>query len=288
MQGTASNPSVVQTLPGLLACLAFVLAQSAGAQTPKVAGQGPTIDGLVGGGVQYEERRSQDKSVRTYAMPVFLPLEAGLGRLFLGSSLEYQRKELSDNIVQARNQGIGYVNMDARLRAIDAGKLKVGVSESAGIAAANRQDQADPAETRIPGGYRLDSGLNFLYRLERFNLEMKGNYLYYKTRSEFRPGDVRSGGLALGYGFGGYNGEYAPVNLMLGFSSRFYEPDRLSGEEMRGTEYGTIFFSPGLILSGKSIMFRAGVDVPVRHMGPEDQGYRDRVRANIGLKYYFE
>ncbi len=244
-----------------------------------------SISGLLGGGVGYSERRTSDQSIRAYSMPVFLPLEATLGRFYLTGSLEYAKREM-EGTTAAQSEGLNYVNMEGRFRAIETENLRLTFSEIAGISTA-RDSSTLPPQSRLPDGYRLDSGLSLLYKMERLSFEMSGGHSTSRTRGDFRPGDTYSAGLMLGFGFGGYRQDSAPISLMMGVTSRYYGADRLGGDEMPGTEYGTVFFSPGLMLSGKSLALRAGLDFPIRHLGADDT-YRDRMRANIGLRYYLQ
>jgi hypothetical protein len=233
----------------------------------------------------YYERRTSDQSIRAYTVPVFLPLEATLGRFYLTGSLEYARREM-EGATEASSEGLNFVNMEGRFRAIDSRNLRLTFMEIAGVSTA-RGSSSLPPESRLADGYRFDSAMSLQYRIERLSFELKGGQIANRTRGDFRPGDIRSGGLSMGFGLGAYNNEAWPVNLVLGVTSQFYGADRFAGEDLPGTEYGTVFFSPGLMLSGKSLALRAGLDFPIRHLGAED-AYRDKVRANIGLRYFLQ
>lgn len=259
---------------------AFALALLA----PGLAAQTP---GRVGGAVSYSERQIGSQFVRDYTFPVYLPLEATLGRLYLTGSLEYARKTAEMGGQSVHEEGVNFLNMEGRFRAIDAGGLQLTLSEVAGYSAA-KPDPTLPPEARLLDGYRLSTGMSLAYRLEHLNMELRGLHTAHRPRSEFRPGDVWTGGLSMGYGFGEYDGHGWPVNLQLGLTGRQYHADRLQGEEIAGSRYGTLFVSPALMFYGRSFLFEAGLDFPVRHLGAEDSIYRDRVRANIGLKYYLD
>lgn len=269
--------SAVPVLP--FATLVFALFLPAGlfAQTPA----------RIGGAMAYSERQIGSQFIRDYTFPVYLPLEATLGRLYLTGSMEYARKsaEMGGQAVHA--EGVNFLNMEGRFRAIDAGGLQLTLSEVAGYSAA-RPDPTLPPEARLLDGYRMSTGLSLAYRFEHLNMEMRGQHTLHRPRSDFRPGDVWTGGVSMGYGFGAYDGHGWPVNVQLGMTGRQYHADRLDGEEIAGSRYGTLFFSPALMFYGRSFLFEAGLDFPVRHMSAEDSIYRDRVRANIGLKYYLD
>lgn len=260
---------------------AFSLSGNLQAQPAQTANQ---LSGIVGGGFRYSERRSDSQTLRSYTIPVFLPLEATLGRLFLTGSLEYAKNE-AIGLADGRSEGLNYVNMEGRFRAIDSGRFRLDVSEVAGISTARKEESGLAGLQR---GYRMDTGVSLGYRRDQLNMELLARHTWNKARGDYRQGDVLAGGLMFGWGIGDYSGESWPVNLMMGVTSRVYAADRFRGEEMPGTDYGTVFFSPGLMLSGRSVSLRAGLDVPIKHLGQEDRGYRDRMRANIGLKYLLQ
>ncbi|MCE9598431.1 MAG: hypothetical protein K8S54_10725 [Spirochaetia bacterium] len=246
--------------------------------------QGHQLSGLVGGGFQYSERRSDSQTLRSYTMPIFLPLEATLGRLYLTGSLEYARNE-AIGLSEGRSEGLNYVNMEGRFRAIDSRRFRLSFTEVAGVSTAHKEESSLAS---LQSGYRVDTGVTLAYRRDQLNMELLAQHTWNKARGDYRQGDVMSGGFMLGWGMGDYSGETWPVNLMMGVTSRVYQADRFRGEEMPGTDYGTVFFSPGLMLSGRSVSLHAGLDFPIKHLGQEDRGYRDRMRANIGLKYFLQ
>lgn len=103
-----------------------------------------------------------------------------------------------------------------------------------------------------------------------------------------------SAGFHLGYGLG--NPALLPVNLMLGFTSQYHQMDPFSRtlatseENAFAQEYGTVFFTPGLQLASRSLLFQAFIEVPVHQIGNGNDFERnpERMRANIGVQYNFQ
>ncbi len=131
------------------------------------------------------------------------------------------------------------------------------------------------AQSFLPGG---ETGMGNLFNLgvERF---------HQFDRSGQRAEEKISAAFTLGYGFQKQSLRN-DFNLLFGFSSRYHATQDLSTSELADSDYGTIFFTPGLQLSGKSILFHAILEFPVYKHEMEDLKIkRDRVRANIGVRY---
>lgn len=77
-----------------------------------------------------------------------------------------------------------------------------------------------------------------------------------------------------------------PVNLLLGLTTRARAADVIRNEELATIEYGTVFLAPGLQLAGRRMLFEATVELPLRRPSELPDRYRDRLRGNIGMKYF--
>ena len=244
----------------------------------------------LGGGIQYQGLSSSESQVRSFTIPVVLPLEANLGRLNLGSSLEYKRQEIRTADDTNIQEGPSYISLDSRFRAFRSNRFKLEILESLNVPIARNTEETVPRELQFnAGGYVLDSGVSFSYFLRRATLKLGVEHNLRLARDDFNPGESVSAEVSLAYGFGGY-GDYQdrrPFNLLIGFTSRYHYADRLNREEIQGTEFGTVFLAPGLQYYGSSLSLWATVEVPIHRTKIEEDGYQDKVRGNIGVKYYF-
>jgi len=106
-----------------------------------------------------------------------------------------------------------------------------------------------------------------------------GNYKY---------GDTLLGSFTMEYNLNRENlhSSTLPVNLLFGITSIYSTPERKDLVKVSGTEYGTVFFVPGLQISGKSVIFQAMFELPVYRINPENAIYHQQdMRANFGMKY---
>jgi len=226
-------------------------------------------------------------------IPLIMPLEATIGRLYLGNRPFYlpagdtlSPPVQTASLPQTREFG-------------DSGH-RILLSARHTVAPPLLDRKKDGQIRQRTAFYKQTRGASFFYRGEHTSLYFD-LYHYMGDTGEknitFQEGDLVSGRLTLGYDLGmGHSGDSSPVNLLLGVASHYYLADKVEEKRLSGTEYGTVFFVPGLQLSAKSVMLQAMFEVPVYHTIPtgEETGTdtrnalpgEDRIRANIGVKYY--
>ncbi len=245
---------------------------------------------LLSGGVNYRQLSNASGEIRSFSIPVILPMELSLGRLYLGGSVDYAMKEYRSTAGQVqRVEGPGYLGVGGRFVALDTGRVRLEITESVN-APVSKNDTANlPAQAWLNTGYRLDSGVNFSYLINRAQIQVGAGYRLNLARNDYNMGDELTAALRFGYGFGSYS-EYQqnkwPMNVFLGITSHYNYADLYKKDQVIGTEYGTVFFAPGLQLSNRSVIFQASVEMPIRHLTPTENSYQDRIRGNIGMKYY--
>ncbi len=196
----------------------------------------------------------------SFSLPVVVPLGSALGRRHLGEEWEGSGPRF--------RTGIG-------LFAGDAGLVNV-----PGRAAGD-----------LPPGMRADFfQLQFSYFARGFNLHGNLGYTWNPAFLEFDPGDRIQAEVFAGSGFGllpGASGRQ-PLNLLLGLTADLQRADVFRATELAQTRYGTIFLAPGLQLAGRLLLFEATLELPLRRSEYVPDRYRDRVRGNIGMKYYLD
>ena len=243
-----------------------------------------------GSDFQYSQVISPEYNMRFFAIPVIFPLEAAFNRLRLGSSLEYVRNEYKSNSEQGIVEGPSYISLDSSYKVLKSRSYKLEFAESINVSLGKNGDENTPYKARLnTGGYILDSSLTFSYFMKRSYLKLDIEHNWRLHRKEYNPGETIAAALSFGYGFGGSSllGN-RPLYVMLGFTSRYNYADRLNQEIVTGTEYGTIFITPGLRYKNKTLNFWANIELPVRQLKivEEEETYRDRIRGNIGMQYY--
>ena len=239
-----------------------------------------------------------------FRIPFILPLEATIGRYQLGPDAS-ARSIISapgrnDRIFAHGSEQDEKYHIYTPLTGEQTGRkrYKIEFVESVEIARHQHLKERDP--TLVPGGayrpaYNLGTGVAFSYLREstwfRFGVS---HVLGTGYDEDWNPENSISAALVLGYGLGKGKRDSRPVHFTLGITSTvFYSSDTISSRARNNTEYGAVFFAPGLQLSGKSVVFQAHVEVPIHQVrkpgvDPEtlDPSLRDEMRANIGMKYY--
>ena len=243
------------------------------------------------GDMNYQKIASEREELQLFSIPVVLPMEAQLGFLNMSSSVAYAHNRYEDENNSYTVEGPSYFSLDGRFAALEFSRLKLELTESVNVPLALNKDDNIPYEARLnTGGYVLDSGVTVSYNLHRSVFQFGMEHNWRLARNEYNPGESVAASLHFGYGFGQSREASSqwPINLMLGVVSRYNYADRLSQETVSGTEYGSVFLAPGVRFYRNSLDFWATVEVPVHHMNKDSETYRDKVRGNIGLKYYIK
>ncbi|MDH5655682.1 MAG: hypothetical protein OEZ34_07230 [Spirochaetia bacterium] len=192
-----------------------------------------------------------------------IPLEAIIGRLYLGSQ---KTPILSSYMEQGKNSFIKPEAIQNDISGIlPAGSLRLPDSHL------HRQRTIKIYRVSYDSIFSID-----LYQIKSH--DSIGNSRY---------GDKLFGSITMGYSFGKNHFQgHAPVNLLFGISSIYSTTERKDLVEILGTDYGTVFFVPGLQISRESVIFQAMLELPVYRMNPENAIYQQQdLKANIGMKY---
>ncbi len=265
-------------------------ALAAAGSVPAQTGPGG-VSKLVGGGMRYEEvETSQSSTIQTFSLPLVLPLEASIGNLNLGGSFEVVQRQVKDEVQTSRDKPASFFRLDGRYQAFRTRNTIFEISESVDVPMSRRTGPENPNRADADDTTRFDTGMNVSYLINRARLRIDLGHRWNVARREYDPGDALSAAVLLGYGFGSSPLEEKgwPVNLLVGFTSRYNYADRYRNSEVIGTEYGTVFFAPGIQLSGRSLDFHATIELPIRHINIDGQGRREKVRGNIGVRYLFD
>jgi hypothetical protein len=218
-----------------------------------------------------DTRIGAGRSFQTSILPLILPLEATIGKLYIGRNLLFSAPLFHGESTGDVMSPPSFVSSEIQMA-----EEPVIIKNSASpFGKSDYYRRKDDIGILLQGEHAL-----FDFNLTRFAGMRK---------EEFQNGDALSGKLTFGYGFGRKEESlYSLVHILLGFTSSFYYPDRNAGKKVTGTEYGEVFFSPGLQITKSSIMFHAMVELPVYHSNLEllPSSREDQIRANFGMKYY--
>ena len=250
-----------------------------------------TLNASLGSNFSYDSRVSDSLgNIRTFSVPVIIPLEATIGRFFMGGSFEYAVREYRQEGRRENIEGPRYLTAHTGFDFFRNGPLRLQFKESfnAPIARDDGRFEAPREAWLNSGGYRFDSELSGRYMFDRADLRVGVGHRWDRARENYDPGATILANITFGFGHGSYSHsqDAHPVTLLAGISSRYHYADKEDGDNISGTEYGTVFFAPGLQLSSQSLRLQAMVEVPIHNIRPEDDSYTEEVRANVGLKYY--
>ena len=255
-------------------------------------GVDPTNATPTGGDLRYSQLRSEDRSLQTYSLPVILPLEANLGRLSVGSSVEYVRKEYRTDTDARTLEGPGYFSLEGRFRALERGNYRLDLQEAVNVPMSRDRNNDLPPEAWLStGGYVLDSGLNLSYLMRRTHLSLGLQHSWRLAHREYNPGESVRAALIFGFGFG--NSPLSslsyrwPVSVTLGLTSHYTYADRLHREVLADSERGAVFVSPGINYSGSALNLWADVEIPFYQLRTTETGLEERMRGRIGMRYFF-
>ncbi len=245
-----------------------------------------------GGDMRYTQLRSDDRSVNAFSVPVILPLEANLGRLSLGSTMEYVRKEYRDEVDSRTVEGPGYFSLDGRFRAFESGRYRLEFLESVNVPVSREREQNLPPEAWLStGGYVLDSGLNFSYLAQRTQVSLGLQHSWKLPHRDYNPGESIRASVVFGFGFGQVGASALadrwPVALTVGVTSYYTYADRLNREILVDSERGAVYFAPGITYSGSSLNLWADVEIPFHQLRATEAGFEERLRGRIGLRYFY-
>ena len=255
--------------------------------------QNYAFSGLVGSNFQFESRASDSLgNVRTFSIPVTLPLEVSVGRFYMGGQFEYAVSQYRQAGVKQSVEGARYASPIAGFHFFRRGRFRLQARETVNIPIAEDEGRFEaPRNAWLnSGGYRFDSDVEARYLFRRSHMRFGVGHQWRQERDDYDPGETALAHLSYGYGIGGASRggpEPYPVTVLAGVGARYNYADTDLGEEVVGTEYGTVFFAPGLQISSQSLSVQAIVEVPVYNIKPEDDSYEEEVRANFGLRYYF-
>lgn len=256
-----------------------------------VVGQGLGVSGLAGGQVAYDQIGSDEfGDLRTYSIPIILPLEVTLGRLQMGAAFEYAVREYRVDGRRQTEQGPRFATVTGQFNALRNRRWQVSLYEGVNLAIGRRQGEIEGPETArlVNETYRLDTGAEIRYFFDRSDLRLGMGHSYRSARGDYDPGEAVFGSLSFGLGLGAYSPEAAayPVTMLVGLGARYNYFDRSQGDRVVGTEYGAVFVAPGLEIASRSLNLQAMVEFPVQRLKPEEQSLEQEVRANFGMKYY--
>lgn len=253
-----------------------------------------TVDsGRIASGLHYYEAEDHSGvTLRSFTIPIMLPLEATIGNFYLGGAVEYNVQEFQYRDGKERSNEYGYFRINSSYQALNTRRIRIELRESFNVPLYSKnEEKLSRTETHFRSdGYQLDSGFSMSYLMSnafvQFDLGHHWIFSNAPTEDNYYRGNRFSARIQMGYGLGNETMKN-PVNLLLGFTSDYYLPDQYESNDVRGTEYGTVFFAPGLQLSGKTIVFHAMFEFPIHQTIPQDElQYQDRVRANIGMRYF--
>ncbi len=249
------------------------------------------LNASLGSFVTYDSRVSETLgNIRTFSVPVIIPLEATIGRFFMGGSFEYAVREYRQEGRNENVEGPRYLSGHGGFHFFRNGPLRLEFRETVNAPIAKNDGRFDaPREAWLnSGGYRFDSELSGRYMFDRADIRLGVGHRWNMARENYDPGETILANLTFGYGLGSYSHSQGthPVTVLAGITTRYNYADKLDGDNLPGTEYGTVFFAPGLQLSSQSLRLQAMVEVPIHNIKPEDESYTEEVRANVGLKYY--
>lgn len=245
----------------------------------------------VGGGIEYSTVKGPTTSVESYSVPLIVPLEATIGDFYLGGAVEYRHSQYSSQTGQKKTIETSSFRFATTYKAVSSRKYSIAIHESLSVPLQRKSFQYGiPPEAMInTGGVRLDSAMTISYFMKDSWMQVGvGHELDLNQKELYRRGDLVSARLTLGYGLAKPAASSAPLDLLLGVSSHYDMADRYRGNTIGGTEYGTVFFTPGLQLSGRSMSIQAMIEYPIHHIQPasESNTIQEGVRANFGMKYY--
>lgn len=195
-------------------------------------------------------------------IPLTMPLEAVIGSYYLGSNqyIISGRFSTEDSIAAVDNAG---TDRNARM-------------QSPWVGMAGRKTTAGIKEVRHSAVSITGAG-----SIVQFDfLKIHPDY-----QNEYRRGDRYLSNVMVGYGLNDVRSS-GPVNVLMGISSFYNAPDYREGQKIYGSEYGTVFFIPGLQLSAKSVLFEAMLEVPVYSINHRRENpVQNDIRTNFGMKY---
>ena len=257
------------------------------------SGPGYGFSGLFGSQFSYDSRVSESLgNIRTFSVPVIIPLEATIGRFYMGGAFEYAVREYRQAGRNERVQGPRYLSAHGGFQFFSQGRFRLEARETVNAPIAEDDGRFEaPREAWLnSGGYRIDSDVTAKYIFDRADLRAGVGHQWRLAREDYDPGETILASMSFGYGFGNFStaADSYPVTMLMGVTSRYNYADKEGGNRISGTEYGTVFFAPGLQLSSRSMRFQAMVEVPIYNVRPEDESYTEEVRANFGLKYYLD
>lgn len=258
---------------------------------------------------QKDDSHSVFENSGSFTIPFMVPLEATIGRFQLGSDSSLNARistpGLNDPIY--RNGTVaGRVGFYAPISSGKTKRYSVDLMEAVTVDPASGSREVDPR--LLPGGslrpnYSIDTGIAFSYLLESawFRLGIS-HVIDMEMAEEELPENSVNASIIMGYGFGKGSSIRKPIHFTVGITSTYYySPEYAMTDENRNlasSEYGTVFFAPGLQLSGSSMVFQAHLELPIHQIrnGSTKQieteslnpSVRDEMRANIGMKYYLK
>lgn len=256
------------------------------------------MHGLLGTRFGYSSVRSDALgNVRTYSLPVIMPLEVTMlgDRLRLGGSFEYAMREYREGGRKQNVAGPRFGGLDLGMRWFGNRNWRLETDQSfyAGLSRGDRGELDGPEFAHLNSeAYRIDNDATLRYNFDRSrsDLRLGLGHRWRIADDEYNPGETVMANLSYGYGFGGYSSAAAgyPVTMLVGVGARYNYADERNGERVLGTEYGTVFVAPGLQISNRSLQLQAMVEVPIEHIKPEDESFEEEVRASLGMKYYLD
>ncbi|MBX7058538.1 MAG: hypothetical protein K1X75_10775 [Leptospirales bacterium] len=249
------------------------------------------VGGLLGGGLNYSALNdAAGGEVRSYSIPVILPLEVSLGRLYMGGAFEYAVQEYRSAAGSSNAEGPHYAGLLLGYQLFHEGRWQIEWNNRTFANIANENGQLNGPEYAWLANerYRLDNELAVRYQRERANVRMGLAHNLRTERDGYDPGETSLASLAFGYGFGDYSPEARDYQLtvLLGVNARYNFADRKDNARVAGTEYGTVFVAPGLQIATRTLSLQAMVEVPVQQLQPDEQSIREELRANFGMRYY--
>lgn len=245
-----------------------------------------TIPGLESG-MRYSSQSREGASIRSFSIPIALPLEASSGNFLFKGAINYTKKEYERGDLKESVEGASHLNVGGKFRAINDRNYKLTVSETINVPLQTNKNADLPPEAWLhSGNYGIDSGLSFTYFFQRSSLKFDLEHNWNFARNDFEKGESFKAAIILGYGIGNSlsPANYKPVELLLGITSRYSYPDRYKSEELAGTETNTLFISPGLQLSSSAVDFWASFEVPIKHQ-QAPTSTKEGPRGSIGIKY---
>ena len=254
--------------------------------------ENPEERGITGfqSGVLYNSLRNNEFDLKSFSIPIALPLETTINDLRLHSSIQYTQNEYRINNKTGTVKGASYLSIGGDFHPLKSDDFQLFFSESISIPLDKRSHEDVPREAWLNhGGYKIDTQLSFSYFFQRSSLKFSIEHIWNLAKNDFNKGETLKASIIFGYGLESLTpANYNHFGLSLGLKSKYQYKDQISNEVVPNTEYGTLFLSPGLSFLTDSLVIKAHVDVPVKKFRGGDNSFDFGTQGSIGIEYHIK